>query len=130
MNNNKFTERLAQARANVKRVQDNVGFALAEKNIPHAPTWTLLTPQALDNILDALDLIEQQTKEMEKALDCIEATLGNMSYNDLTGDQQKALSEAWAMAREKRAEHEHDWVREHGSDGSYCTICGAGPSTN
>jgi chromosome segregation ATPase len=47
-------------------IRDAVGFALAEKNIPRAPTWTELVPAHLDAIAAALTELEQQLATAEE----------------------------------------------------------------
>jgi hypothetical protein len=49
-------------------IRDAVGFALAEKNIPRAPTWTELVPAHLDAIAAALTELEADRDRLDKAL--------------------------------------------------------------
>lgn len=42
-------------------VRNAIGFALAEKNIPHEPQWTTLVPGSLDRIETALKRLETNT---------------------------------------------------------------------
>ena len=60
-----LAQQFAQVRLNTNLVRDAIGFALAEKNIPHEPQWTLLAPQNLDNIDAALSSIERHVQDME-----------------------------------------------------------------
>jgi hypothetical protein len=50
-------------------IRDAVGFALAEKNIPRAPTWTELVPAHLDAIAAALTELEADRDRYREALE-------------------------------------------------------------
>jgi hypothetical protein len=49
-------------------IRDAVGFALAEKNIPRAPTWTELVPAHLDAIAAALTELEADRDRLADTL--------------------------------------------------------------
>jgi hypothetical protein len=59
-------------------IRDAVGFALAEKNIPRAPTWTELVPAHLDAIAAALT-------ELEADRDRLADTLRAVAWKDSDG---------------------------------------------
>jgi hypothetical protein len=87
----------AELEATVRKATDgirhNVGFALAEKNIPREPTWTLLVPQALDNIEAALSELVALANQAEKVSDAASWLVANRGKR---GEQQawKLLADA------------------------------------
>lgn len=57
---------LATVRRMTGLIRDAVGFALAEKNIPHEPTWTLLVPQHLDDIEASASRLETELARLRE----------------------------------------------------------------
>lgn len=48
----------------VNLLRSDIGHALAEKNIPHSPTWTQLAPGSLDAIDEAVKRLREEIGEV------------------------------------------------------------------
>jgi len=78
---------LATLRQMTRLVRDAVGFALAEKNIPREPTWTLLVPQHLDDIDASADRVEAELSRLRAVVD---DAVGAIEAADRLRDQRDA----------------------------------------
>jgi hypothetical protein len=85
-------------------IRDAVGFALAEKNIPRAPTWTELVPAHLDAIAAALTELEadrdRAVKEASKTNNHIAAEIQHRKLveadRDRLADTLRTIADAGA----------------------------------
>jgi hypothetical protein len=68
---------LAGVRHEVSLIRTAVGIALAEKNIPHVPQWTQLTPASLERIDAALDALAAEITELKRQLESVERFLAS-----------------------------------------------------
>lgn len=105
-------EHAATAKRAVDGIRHNIGFALAEKNIPHEPTWTLLVPQALDNIdaaLDALTALAERAEEAEARVRELEADPDRPTVV-YAGDELEAAESSLEDARELLAMRDKEYI--------------------